>query len=127
MYIYSFTAPLFLLLILFIIFVPRASAVFVGIYEPTKQKLLKAFPENLSALAHLVSEFKYDVFYIDASLENFNEMFRKNLMPVVKENLLVFCGPGFIHNIITYSTMLVLNNNFILRVVFWGLIAWGGI
>lgn len=32
-----------------------ASAVFVGIYEPTKQKLLKAFPENLSALAHLTA------------------------------------------------------------------------
>ncbi|KAJ0989519.1 hypothetical protein J5N97_007875 [Dioscorea zingiberensis] len=31
----------------------RASAVFLGIYEPTKQKLLKAFPENLSAFAHL--------------------------------------------------------------------------
>ncbi|KAJ0988046.1 hypothetical protein J5N97_006402 [Dioscorea zingiberensis] len=32
-----------------------ASAVFVGIYEPTKQKLLKAFPENLSAFAHLTA------------------------------------------------------------------------
>lgn len=32
-----------------------ASAVFVGVYEPTKQKLLKAFPENLSALAHLTA------------------------------------------------------------------------
>lgn len=32
----------------------RASAIFVGVYEPTKQKLLKSFPENLSALAHLV-------------------------------------------------------------------------
>ncbi|KAI8531582.1 hypothetical protein RHMOL_Rhmol11G0147700 [Rhododendron molle] len=31
-----------------------ASAVFVGVYEPTKQKLLKSFPDNLSALAHLV-------------------------------------------------------------------------
>ncbi|GAV68973.1 Mito_carr domain-containing protein [Cephalotus follicularis] len=30
-----------------------ASAVFVGVYEPTKQKLLKVFPENLSAIAHL--------------------------------------------------------------------------
>ncbi|PRQ49055.1 putative mitochondrial carrier protein [Rosa chinensis] len=29
-----------------------ASAIFVGVYEPTKQKLLKMFPENLSALAH---------------------------------------------------------------------------
>ncbi|KAM0933452.1 putative mitochondrial carrier protein [Dioscorea sansibarensis] len=32
-----------------------ASAVFVGIYEPTKQKLLKVFPENLSAFAHLTA------------------------------------------------------------------------
>ncbi|XP_039143459.1 S-adenosylmethionine carrier 1, chloroplastic/mitochondrial [Dioscorea cayenensis subsp. rotundata] len=32
-----------------------ASAVFVGIYEPTKQKLLKVFPENLSAVAHLTA------------------------------------------------------------------------
>ncbi|CAI0457242.1 unnamed protein product [Linum tenue] len=31
-----------------------ASALFVGVYEPAKQKLLKAFPENLSAFAHLV-------------------------------------------------------------------------
>lgn len=34
----------------------RASAIFVGVYEPTKQKLLKMFPENLSALAHFVRE-----------------------------------------------------------------------
>ncbi|KAH0449696.1 hypothetical protein IEQ34_020388 [Dendrobium chrysotoxum] len=32
-----------------------ASAVFIGIYEPTKQKLLKLFPENLSAFAHLTA------------------------------------------------------------------------
>ncbi|KAG5525344.1 hypothetical protein RHGRI_031874 [Rhododendron griersonianum] len=32
-----------------------ASAVFVGVYEPTKQKLLKSFPDNLSALAHLTA------------------------------------------------------------------------
>ncbi|KAK6924168.1 Mitochondrial substrate/solute carrier [Dillenia turbinata] len=32
-----------------------ASAVFVGVYEPTKQKLLKMFPENLSAAAHLTA------------------------------------------------------------------------
>ncbi|KAI5654600.1 hypothetical protein M9H77_31787 [Catharanthus roseus] len=32
-----------------------ASAIFVGVYEPTKQKLLKSFPDNLSALAHLVA------------------------------------------------------------------------
>ncbi|OAY68897.1 S-adenosylmethionine carrier 1, chloroplastic/mitochondrial [Ananas comosus] len=31
-----------------------ASAVFVGIYEPTKQKLLEIFPEKFSAVAHLV-------------------------------------------------------------------------
>ncbi|WMV26354.1 hypothetical protein MTR67_019739 [Solanum verrucosum] len=31
-----------------------ASAIFVGVYEPAKQKLLKMFPENLSAVAHLV-------------------------------------------------------------------------
>lgn len=30
-----------------------ASAIFVGVYEPTKQKLLKSLPENLSALAQL--------------------------------------------------------------------------
>lgn len=33
----------------------RASAIFVGVYEPAKQQLLKSLPENLSALAHLVS------------------------------------------------------------------------
>lgn len=33
----------------------RASAIFLGVYEPAKQKLLKALPENLSAFAHLVS------------------------------------------------------------------------
>ncbi|XAR73264.1 hypothetical protein NMG60_11007175 [Bertholletia excelsa] len=32
-----------------------ASAMFVGVYEPTKQKLLKVVPENLSALAHLTA------------------------------------------------------------------------
>ncbi|GLT68923.1 hypothetical protein SLA2020_411160 [Shorea laevis] len=32
-----------------------ASALFVGVYEPTKQKLLKMFPENLSAFAHLTA------------------------------------------------------------------------
>ncbi|KAK3230225.1 hypothetical protein Dsin_002106 [Dipteronia sinensis] len=31
-----------------------ASAIFLGVYEPLKQLLLKTFPENLSALAHLV-------------------------------------------------------------------------
>lgn len=35
----------------------RASALFVGIYEPTKRKLLDMFPENLSAVAHLVSPY----------------------------------------------------------------------
>lgn len=34
----------------------RASALFVGVYEPTKQKLLKMFPENLSAAAHFVRD-----------------------------------------------------------------------
>ncbi|WOL08136.1 S-adenosylmethionine carrier 1, chloroplastic/mitochondrial-like [Canna indica] len=33
----------------------RASAIFVGVYEPAKQKLLKVFPENLSAFAHLTA------------------------------------------------------------------------
>lgn len=37
-------------------YVYRASALFVGVYEPTKQKLLQIFPENLSAAAHLVRE-----------------------------------------------------------------------
>ncbi|CAH9105705.1 unnamed protein product [Cuscuta europaea] len=32
-----------------------ASAIFVGVYEPTKQFLLKSFPENFSALAHLTA------------------------------------------------------------------------
>ncbi|CAA0807058.1 S-adenosylmethionine carrier 1-chloroplastic/mitochondrial [Striga hermonthica] len=32
-----------------------ASALFVGVYEPTKQKLLKLFPENFSAAAHLAA------------------------------------------------------------------------
>uniref|UniRef100_A0A5B7BW89 S-adenosylmethionine carrier 1 n=1 Tax=Davidia involucrata TaxID=16924 RepID=A0A5B7BW89_DAVIN len=32
-----------------------ASAMFVGVYEPTKKKLLKVFPENLSAVAHLTA------------------------------------------------------------------------
>ncbi|KAL6576004.1 S-adenosylmethionine carrier 1, chloroplastic/mitochondrial [Orobanche hederae] len=34
---------------------PVASAVFVGVYEPAKQKLLRIFPENLSAVAHLTA------------------------------------------------------------------------
>ncbi|KAM6563657.1 hypothetical protein CsatB_023655 [Cannabis sativa] len=32
-----------------------ASAIFVGVYEPTKQKLLRMVPENLSAVAHLTA------------------------------------------------------------------------
>ncbi|EOY16844.1 hypothetical protein QUC31_001227 [Theobroma cacao] len=32
-----------------------ASAIFLGVYEPAKQKLLKAFPENMSAFAHLTA------------------------------------------------------------------------
>ncbi|GLT44074.1 hypothetical protein SLA2020_179910 [Shorea laevis] len=32
-----------------------ASALFVGVYEPTKQKLLKMVPENFSAVAHLTA------------------------------------------------------------------------
>ncbi|XP_022133698.1 S-adenosylmethionine carrier 1, chloroplastic/mitochondrial-like [Momordica charantia] len=32
-----------------------ASAIFVGVYEPTKQKLLNSFPENLNAFAHLTA------------------------------------------------------------------------
>lgn len=31
-----------------------ASALFFGVYEPTKQKLLKVLPEKFSAVAHLV-------------------------------------------------------------------------
>lgn len=34
----------------------RASAVFVGVYEPLKAKLLQMVPENLSVTAHLVSK-----------------------------------------------------------------------
>lgn len=33
----------------------RASALFVGVYEPIKQKLLRIFPENLSAFSHLTA------------------------------------------------------------------------
>lgn len=32
-----------------------ASAIFIGVYEPAKRKLLDSFPENLSALAHLTA------------------------------------------------------------------------
>ncbi|KAJ1424967.1 Mitochondrial carrier protein [Sesbania bispinosa] len=32
-----------------------ASAIFIGVYEPTKQKLLKSLPENLSAVAHVAA------------------------------------------------------------------------
>ncbi|KAK7279786.1 hypothetical protein RJT34_24844 [Clitoria ternatea] len=32
-----------------------ASAIFIGVYEPTKQQLLKSLPENLSAVAHLAA------------------------------------------------------------------------
>ena len=32
----------------------RASAVFVGVYEPVKRTLLNFFPDHLSSLAHLV-------------------------------------------------------------------------
>nr|AFK45388.1 unknown [Lotus japonicus] len=32
-----------------------ASAIFIGVYEPAKQKLLKSLPENLSAVAHIAA------------------------------------------------------------------------
>ena len=32
----------------------RASAIFVGVYEPMKRKLLDVFPDHLSSVAHLV-------------------------------------------------------------------------
>ncbi|GJW01124.1 S-adenosylmethionine carrier 1, chloroplastic/mitochondrial-like protein [Tanacetum coccineum] len=32
-----------------------ASAIFIGVYEPNKQKLLKSWPENFNALAHLTT------------------------------------------------------------------------
>ncbi|PON85650.1 Mitochondrial carrier domain containing protein [Trema orientale] len=32
-----------------------ASAIFVGVYEPTKQKLLRMLPENVTAVAHLTA------------------------------------------------------------------------
>ncbi|CAK8573343.1 unnamed protein product [Lathyrus sativus] len=32
-----------------------ASAIFIGVYEPAKQKLLEIFPENLNALAHIAA------------------------------------------------------------------------
>ncbi|KAM5574838.1 hypothetical protein ABKV19_014004, partial [Rosa sericea] len=37
-----------------------ASTIFVGVYEPTKQKLLKSLPENFSALVHLVFRHQSD-------------------------------------------------------------------
>lgn len=51
-------------------FFDSASAVFVGVYEPAKQKLLRTFPENLSAVAHLVSctMFAYYLIYISIYL-----------------------------------------------------------
>lgn len=36
-------------------FYRRASALFIGVYEPAKKKLLKTLPENLSAVAHLTA------------------------------------------------------------------------
>ena len=33
----------------------RASAIFIGVYEPAKQQLLKSLPENISSVAHFVS------------------------------------------------------------------------
>ncbi|XP_057754705.1 phosphoenolpyruvate/phosphate translocator 1, chloroplastic-like isoform X3 [Arachis stenosperma] len=35
----------------------RASTLFIGVYEPMKQKLLRMFSENLSAFAHLTPTF----------------------------------------------------------------------
>lgn len=49
--------------------VSRASAIFVGVYEPAKQKLLKSLPENLSALAHLVSFQPVELLYALGLLE----------------------------------------------------------
>ncbi|KAK7268273.1 hypothetical protein RIF29_20969 [Crotalaria pallida] len=37
------------------IYVKIASAIFVVVYEPTKQKLLKFFPEHFSAVAHFAA------------------------------------------------------------------------
>ena len=46
----------------------RASALFVGVYEPTKQKLLKLFPENLSAVAHLVRDSSIKLILVDMDI-----------------------------------------------------------
>lgn len=53
----------------------RASAIFVGVYEPAKQQLLKSLPENLSALAHLVSFQPVELLNHGPSLGLLNEGF----------------------------------------------------
>ncbi|KAG6399693.1 hypothetical protein SASPL_141174 [Salvia splendens] len=58
-------------------FLDSASAVFVGVHEPAKQKLLRTFPVNLSAVAHLawlVLSFVYPLRLLS------NECIRANLL-----------------------------------------------
>ncbi|PWA81679.1 S-adenosylmethionine carrier 1, chloroplastic/mitochondrial [Artemisia annua] len=46
-----------------------ASAIFIGVYETTKQKLLKSFPENFSALAHLVVKQRMQTGHFASALD----------------------------------------------------------
>jgi hypothetical protein len=51
----SYIDPVYVIFLNISITYSRASAIFVGVYEPTKRKLLETLPENLSAVAHFVS------------------------------------------------------------------------
>ena len=55
LYFYRTIDPMYMNFLNIPITYSRASAIFVGVYEPTKRKLLETFPENLSAVAHFVS------------------------------------------------------------------------
>lgn len=58
----------------------RASALFVGVYEPTKQKLLKLFPENLSAAAHLVRDSSISYYHEKDILVWLGHMINEHLL-----------------------------------------------
>jgi hypothetical protein len=51
----SYIDPVYVIFLNISITYSRASAILVGVYEPTKRKLLETLPENLSAVAHFVS------------------------------------------------------------------------
>ena len=55
LYFYRTIDPMYMNFLNIPITYSRASAIFVGVYEPTKRKLLETLPENLSAVAHFVS------------------------------------------------------------------------